>query len=382
MAPTIGRATLPSEFYDAVSKVVASTPLPEWTYARMIYAASMQAQIMRMGPENVRGIFRQDMGASSGMPYPDLSLMQMIINKDPLAAFSEAIMVSDELATGQGHTLKIPRPVYTGGGYSFAARRIGPSQKISETPITITDENISITIERHSGPFAAGGTEPQPVSVSEADMKRSIHSVIDRVSNTLQYDRNALLDAGIASLFDNWELVIYPGDPNGLLNSSGTAGDAAALPTAGSRPFSLEVIKRAETRLIQRNIRRFSDGTYKCIITAKQAEQLALDPLFVRLSAYINEKNPLVSQSIGRVGNVDIYVSNSNAVDTTTVGGVSIQHGVVFGPGSVGYAHTAEPAHTRQAGSTNYDQQALLIWVCDEGASQLDNRFGVGIHSN
>lgn len=378
MAQGIGRVNLPAEFYDRVSAKVALPPLPEFTYARMLYMASMGAALNRIGPDAARGVFTGVM-ADGGIPSPDWEMGQLILNGQ--LAMADAIMVCDDLVAGPGHTVRIPRPVYSGGGYTFAARRVAPGQTISTTPITVTDEEVSITVERHNGPYATSGSSVQPYLVTEAEAKRSVHSIVKRVGDALQYDRNALVDGAISALFDNWSGVIYPGDPNNTLASVGTSGDAAACPVPGARPFSLEALLRGEAWLKTRNIRRFADGTYKCIITPAQALQLSVDPLWVRSSPFKDDKNPLSMTNLGRVGNVDVYTSNSNTIDTSTVSGVSINHAVMFGPNSVGYAETADPCHVRQSSQTNYDSQALLIWIKDEGASQLDNRFGVSIHS-
>lgn len=381
MSIVLGRSTLPSEFYDRVSKIIAKQPLPEFTYARIAYLSNMSAELGRIGPEEFRGVFTGAM-KDGGEAYPELTTMQLMLNGDRTTAMASAIMTADEIATGPGHTIRIPRPVFSGGGYTFAARRIGPGQTVSTTPIGVTDQEVSITVERHMGPYASGGTAVQPFAVSEAEARRSVHSLVQRAVRGLQYDRNAMLDAGLAALFDNWSTVIYPGDPAGALNSSGTTGDAAAFTNPGNRPFSLEGLKRAATILKIANIPRFADGTYKSIITPKQAEQLELDPLWVKASSMHKENNPLFMNYIGRVGDLEVFSSNSNTVDTTTVSGSTINHAVVFGPESVGYASTAEGCHVRQSSQTNYDQEALIVWVCDEGATQLNNTFGVGIHSN
>lgn len=374
MPAVIGRVSLPTEFYDRTSAQIARQPLPDFTYAQMLFAANARAELMRVGPEAfqlVAGRGVQDQGAA----YPDFKTMQAVLNDE--LSVAKAILVSDELATGPGHTLRINRPVYSGGGYTFNSRRIGAGGSISTTPITLTDEQVSITIQTNVGPMSASGTGPQPYPISRMDAQRSIHSLVDRVASSLRYDRYALIDGQMAALFDSCSTTLYPGDSANALSS-----DTTAFQAAGDRPFSLELLMRAIESLKVAKIPRFDDGKYRAILTPHQATQLSLDPLWRQSAKELPEKNILMSQHIGSIANVAVYESNSNAIDTSTVSGVSIQHGVVFGPGMVGYAGTAEGCRVANSTADNYGETGLVVWIAYEGATVVDNRFGVAMHSD
>lgn len=379
MGATVSRASLPTEFYDRTSALVARAPLPQFTFAEMVYAAVMRAELMRVGPDAFR--LMQGRGVSDqGAPYPDLETMQLILSEKLPGA--QAILVADELADGPGHTIRINRPVFSGGGYSFASRRLGAGGTISTTPITVQDEQVAITIQTSTGPMSASGTVTQPYAINRRDSQRSVHSLVDRVAQALKYDRNKMLDTAVAALFDSPSSVIYPGDPSGSLDSSGTTGDAAALPVPGDRPFSLEVLMRAIKVLQVANIPHFTDGVYRAVITPTQAMQLALDPLWRQQAKELPERNILRASAVGRIPGVEVYASNSISVDTSTVSGNSINHGVVFGPGMVGYVAGRDGCFVANSTNDNYGNDTLVIWQCDEGAAVVDNRFGVGIHSD
>lgn len=79
---------------------------------------------------------------------------------------------------------------------------------------------------------------------------------------------------------------------------------------------------------------------------------------------------------------VEVYACQSNTVDTTTVAGVSINHAIMFGPGMVGYAPTIDGVRIVRANEDNYGEQALVQWICYEGAAVLDNRFCASARSD
>ena len=375
MSATIGRVSLASDFYDRTSVVIARQPLPDFTYAQMLFAASARAELQRIGPEAFSLVAGRGVQGDDGAPYPDFTTMQAVLNET--LSVAEAIMVSDELATGPGDTIRINRPIFSGGGYTFASRRIGAGGVISTTPITVSDEQVSITIHKNVGPMSASGTGPQPYPISRKDSKRSVHSLVGRVSAALRYDRFALIDGQFASLFDSGSSTLFPGDEAGAITT-----DAAAFVVNGDRPFSYELLLRGVETLKVAKVPRFSDGKYRAILTPHQSKQLQLDPVWKQSSKELPEKNILMANHIGTVGNVIVYESNSNTIDTSTVSGVSIQHGVVFGPGMVGYAGTAEGVRVEPSTQDNYGEDALVVWICYEGASTIDNRFGVALHSD
>ena len=81
-------------------------------------------------------------------------------------------------------------------------------------------------------------------------------------------------------------------------------------------------------------------------------------------------------------GSIEVYPCQTNVVDTSTVAGVSINHAVMFGPGMVGYAPTAEGVRIARANEDNYGEDNLVQWICYEGAAVLDGRFAASAHSD
>lgn len=372
--PVISRATLSPEFFDHTSERLLIQPEPQYVLARLLFMSNAAAEFRRtgapMGLTPERAI--PDMGAGVG----SFEEMQLLLS-DPIRA--EAIFTSDELAPGKhGHTIRINRPVFSGGGYTEASRTVASGQNISTTPIDLSMEQVSITIKRAVGPYAASGSAPQPYGIDRLDAEHSVHSIAASVGMQLYRDRTKYIDTVLSTYFDGGSTVLYPSDPNNLLST-----DATAYPTntAGTRPFDAEVVFRAEESLGSANIPRFANGKYVMIISPRQARQLKGDPEFQRLSVYDPARNPLQSAYVRTLGGVEIYESNTAPTDTSTVSGLTIHHAAVFGPGAVGYAN-AGPCLPATSSDDNYGETVKVIWRVYEGLALLDNRFIVNIHSN
>ena len=82
--------------------------------------------------------------------------------------------------------------------------------------------------------------------------------------------------------------------------------------------------------------------------------QLALDPLWRQQAKELPERNILRASAVGRIPGVEVYASNSISVDTSTVSGNSINHGVVFGPGMVGYVAGRDGCFVANSTNDNY----------------------------
>lgn len=372
--PVISRATLSPEFFDHTSERLLIQPEPQYVLARLLFMSNAAAEFRRtgapMGLTPERAI--PDMGAGVG----SFEEMQLLLS-DPIRA--EAIFTSDELAPGKhGHTIRINRPVFSGGGYTEASRTVASGRNISTTPIDLSMEQVSITIKRAVGPYAASGSAPQPYGIDRLDAEHSVHSIAASVGMQLYRDRTKYIDTVLSTYFDGGSTVLYPSDPNNLLST-----DATAYPTntAGTRPFDAEVVFRAEESLGSANIPRFANGKYVMIISPRQARQLKGDPEFQRLSVYDPARNPLQSAYVRTLGGVEIYESNTAPTDTSTVSGLTIHHAAVFGPGAVGYAN-AGPCLPATSSDDNYGETVKVIWRVYEGLALLDNRFIVNIHSN
>lgn len=366
---TINRATLPSEFFDRTSAFMLKQPEPQYLYAQLVYAANAQAELRRA---EALGISPERAIAAMGATVPMLQEMQRII----AAPQSEAIFVTDELAAGKvGHTIRMNRPVFSGGGYTESARTVAASQSISTTPIDVTAEQVSITIRRVAGPYASSGSAAQPYAVDRFDSEHAMHSIAGVVGLQLSRDRMKYVDSVFGALFDDGANTLFPQDPNNALTT-----DSSAFVTQGDRPFDFDTIARVEQKLLDLSIPAFANGRYMMIVSAKQARDLRSDPQFGRLSVLMPDKNPL-NGYVATVGGIDVYQSTTNPSDSTTVSGVTIYHACCFGPGAVGYAN-AGPCRVASSTDDNYGETAKVIWLAYEGQTLLDNRFVVNVHSD
>lgn len=369
---TIGRVSLPAEFFDRTSEKMLVQPEPQYLYARLLFMGSAAAELRR---SDVSVGINPDRGPGTmGAAVPDLLDMQLLLADN---IRSEALFVSDELAPGKvGHTIRMNRPVFSGGGYTEASRTIAAGTSISTSPIDVTEEQVSLTIKRVVGPFAASGSVPQPYAIDRFDAQHSVHNLAAIVGLNLARDRMKYIDAVIGALFDTVAVTVYPGDATFALST-----DASALIANGDRPFDAETVFRAEQKAADAYIPRFANGMYMMTLTPQQVRQLRSDPQFQRLAVFDKDRNPLAKSYVGTLGGVELYVSSTNTVDTTTVSGVSIHHGLLFGPGHVGYASSG-PCRTASANEDNYGETAKVIWLAYEGAACLDNRLAIAVHSD
>jgi len=370
---TISRATLSTEFYDITSQLMLRAAEPAYAYARMLFMGSAQAELGRLGIDATnaapgRGL--PDMGAD----VPSFADMQLLIGDQ---VRGEAIVVSQELAPGRvGHTVRMNRPRFSGGGYTLASRVVSSGSAISTSAIDITSDQVSITIQRFAGPFATGGSAVQPYAVDRFDAEHSVHSIARMVGLHLQRDRTKWIDSVIGGLFDVGATVIYPGDSTFALSS-----DASAFVVNGDRPMDAETLFRAEQRLNDLGVPFFANGFYMAVLDPTQARQLKSDPQFQKLSTFEPARNPLAASYVGTVGQIEVYQSSTNVTDTATVAGVTIRHGCVFGPGAVGYAG-AGPARIAAAAEDNYGETPKVVWLAYEGFATLNDNFILNIHSN
>lgn len=380
--PVISRATLPAEFFDRTSSMMLVQPEPQYLYAQMVFAADLQAEL-RANPDGLSLMAGRGIDSAQGAivkPFAENQL-QLV---ESTRIVGEAIAVSGELAKGNvGHTIRMNRPVFANTTYSAASRLVSTGSTISTTPISLTAEQVSITIQRFAGPYDQSNSRVAPFAVDRFDAQRSVHDLVATVGVQLQRDRMKYLDSVYASIFDSpvSTNVLYPGDPT---NALAGGGDAAAFPSAtnGYRPMDAESIFRMEQKMADLYIPRFSSGKYLLVVTPQQARQLRTDPAFQRMSVFQPENSPLKQSYVGTLGLVDIYQSSTNTVDTATVASVSINHAIMFGPGYVGRVKDGEGCRVMDSTDDNYGETPKVIWLAYEGQSLLDNRFVVSLHSN
>lgn len=371
---SLTRSSLPSEFSDVSSKQMLVQPLPNYIYARMIYAGVAQMQLQKSGMRGAFGISPQRAAPSSGAPVPDLMDFELLLG-DPVAGNAIKVTLELEGAGVEGDTVKLPRPVFSGGGYTIAARTINPSQDISTTPVNFKTEQSTMTLKLIGGPSNVAGDGVAPYAIDVVAAKRAGHSIEEYVGLQMQYDRTVYNDTVLATLFTQGSVTLYPQNPN---NSTLTA-DTAFL-TAGDRAMDFETICRVGEQLATSKVPTFANGRWMMIVTPKQKRQLEGDGEFQRLTVFDQTRNPLATGFMKTVNNVDVYYSNTNPTATNS-GSIVYQKACAFGPGAIGYA-PGEGCIVRASTADNFGLSPKCIWTAVEALEVLDNRFIVNVFSD
>lgn len=364
------RVTIPAEFFDITSAGMLVQPQPSFVFAQMAFAANARAELAALDAGSMLIGGRMPL-PSQGASVPSLQSNQLSLGALPI---SESIAVVPELGQkGAGHTIRINRPVFSGGGYTEAARIVGSQQTISVTPIEVGMEQVSLTVKRYAGPFASNGTSVQPYSIDRFDAGRSVHSLVQTIGLNLQQDRMRWLDGVFSALFNSAATNIV---------RAGLATADSQFPTTGEAPMDLELLFRAEEVLSAANIPRFSDGRYQAILSPRQLRQLRLDPDFANQAKEETQYNTVAGSAAWINIGPGIRVAQSSTIqtDTATIAGQTIQRGVMFGPGAIGYG-IDEACRVSAASDDNYGETAKVIWLAYEGMGLLDERFLCSLRS-
>ena len=369
---SIGRASLPQEFFDVTTALLLKQPQPQFLHARLILAAlSMELDMVGAQPLNLSGRSMPDAGA----PYMGLADMQFELD-DPI--YPKAITVDTTFLTNGirgepvGHTLRINRPQFTDTVYTQESREIPAGSVIATTPIGVGSDQVSLTVKRYGGPYDSVNQRVAPLSIERFDAAHGIHSLKAIRELHLTRDFHKWLDVVGVGLFDSVQAsnVIYP---QGMIadNDSQVQGDF---------PMSYAQILVGVRTLDTLGIPLFDNGKRCCLLTPLQAEQLVRDPEWRQQVVFQPTKNSiLVGTYVGTVGQVEVFKSvtlnaplNSN--------GVPVNRGQMFGPGMVGMA-PAEMPRTVTNAQDNYGENPMVIWLFYNAFGVLDSRFGVSLRS-
>ena len=181
-------------------------------------------------------------------------------------------------------------------------------------------------------------------------------------------------------------LGALPADPSRRADQLGHRGRRHGVPVdrRGHPPDGLRGADADADRAGHREHLALRQRPVRLRAHPQQAQDLSLDPLFARqttLTPNLNAVDPLSASLVKSISGIDVYQSNTNTIDTTTVSGLSIHHGCMFGPSSIGRA-PAGPCRAAYSSDDNYGETAKVIWLAYEGEALLDNRFIVNIHTN
>lgn len=364
----IDRASLPEEFFDITSAMLLVQPEPQYFHAQLFkQALSAAMQLPAGGPMGLQVANRpiQDGGAAyTSAMYDRLMLSQ------PDAVYGQAIIVEPALGQRVGHTVRINRPKFGSGGFTLASREVASGTSISSTAIDLSSEQVTLTLKRYAGPYDSVNNNVAPFAVDKLDASRSVHSVSQIVGKHMQRDLDKWLDSVVVALMNSGSTTLYP---------QGFAADNDSS-VAGDMPGDIELLFRAEEKLKNASIPRFSNGRYMAIISPTFSRQLKGDPQFNQLSRYFPQTNPLYQSYVATVGMLDVFESTTL---TSTVNGNSVPvfTSQVFGPGFIG-AGAGRLPEVMPNSQDNYGETALIIWLAYLAFGVLDNRFGIQLHTS
>jgi hypothetical protein len=349
-------------------------PEPQYFWANLLFQAVGAAELAKgAGPV---GFLPGQALPNTGAPIPDFNQNAPDLNAtDP--AYVDLITVEDFQAQ-PGHTVKMNRIVFADTTYTQASRRVQRST-IGTTAADMSGEQVSVTIDRYSGPLIAASGAVGPYVIEEYDARRMpIHSLAQRVGVHMRRDRFKFVDSVLGTLActaPGTARYVYPGDTNNTLTT-----DNSAFLAQGDRPVDVESVLRAEQVALSNNIPTFANGRYLLVITPIQARQLQTSSKWLATMKNFKEKNPVFQHYLGTVGMTDIFVSNTNPTATAN-STITVQVGVLLGPGALAFA-MAMPCQVREDAATNYGQRIPCVWLADEGYEVLDNRFAVSLRSD
>lgn len=370
---SINRGTLPQNFLDSVSAdIMLPTPEPAYSFARMAMAGRLSLAAIDAGQPTVQ----QFVSMMGGGQAQDPAL-------DSLARFADtfpgALTVVDQLfGLGKGDTIKFPRDIFEGGGYSKSGRRLTSDATISTTGQNIKNEEVPLILEQYHGPYNSSASAVRPYAIEDfaAKYQANKFKLADKVSRHLRRDYTKWLDRVIRDEFLKSGNVTLP---TGVANG-------ATFVAGGNCYITLEQILNARKALTDREWQPFGNGRYVCLVPTTFNTQMVQDPDYKELSKFHGQDRNQLFGYIGSIQDVDLFecttlahYSDNGGDDAATLEGSTVGAGVVldeailFGPGAVGFGTAAAP-ECRWADDTNYGTVAKVIWYALHAFGMLDDR--------
>lgn len=220
--PLINRASLPTNFLDITSPELLVAPEPQYLFAQLWKLA------LSTSFDASESFGRGDAGgAGAAVPGPDA--MRLMLD-DGIA--SSAIKVVAELGKGPGHTIKMNRPVFADTTYTAASREVPSGSTISTTPISISNEQVAITLKRLVGPYDQANSRVAPYGIERFDASMGIHQLKSLVGHHLKRDFDKVIESILVGLLDTASSVVRPGNytaDNDFVTASTAPFDYATL---------------------------------------------------------------------------------------------------------------------------------------------------------
>lgn len=355
---TIDRASLLQEFFDTTSPRLLKQPEPTYMYAKLWLDA------MATNPPSVDGLGRPNDQWGAG-DYASFDEQMAMASQN---VFAQAFEFVQEIGKKPGHTVRLNRPAFTNSTYTMAARRIPSGTTISTTGLSVTSEQVSLTLERFGGPM--GASEVQPLSIERFDSSVALHGMAKLADMHLVRDYHRWKHYVTATLLDAASNSVFPGTKTAVT-------DFAA---AGDGPMDWSMVLATARKLADASIPMFANGKWAMVLTPRQIEQLANDPAYQRLSEFHPQFNSLFQGAYVKTAG-DFVIFRTPALNTGTNAGVTYYKGHAFGPGVLGGGVGDVPRIAR-SNNDNFGETDLIIWLEYSAESLLDNRFGCVIYTD
>lgn len=365
----IGLGTLPGNFISGVSPGMRlPTPEPQYLFARAALGGRLVSAAINAGVSTVQQFVSM---AGNGAALPaDLDMMVRSADLYP-----GAVIAVDELGKEAGDTIKLPRDVFTGGGYDLASRRVAAGKPTSTTGQAFSMEEVPVILEEFEGPYSTANSQVQPFEIREFDAKyrKNREQLTSKTTRQLNRDYVKWLDTVIRDLFRITNNITYADDVANVLSMTANAGHNA----------SLDMLLKMRKSLSDREWQHFPNGRYLCIVPTAFNVQMGGDPQWTRLSQFKDAGKNLLYGYITSLQDMDIIectTLKTYAAGDTVPGdgnvvpaGATVYEALLFGPGGVGMG-TAQPAEARFADDTDFGKAAKVIWNAKQGFQTLDTR--------
>lgn len=359
--PFIGRATLPEEFYDITSDMLLLQPEPQYLYASL-WKKAMSAEL---SPPAMFGLPGRSV-AGVGAPY-DANNGRLSLSPDVM---TETFAVKVDMMGGPGTSLRVNRPRFSNSTYTMGSRLVASNSTISTTPINVSSEQITLTLQTFAGPYDQTNSRVAPYGLTAFDANFGVHKQAAIVGAHMKRDFDRFLDTVMVTLLDSASSAVYP---KGMT----AVNDATA---AGMYPCDYDTINRAEKTADEANVPTFADGYRGLVLTPTQLAQLKGDPQYAKYAEKHPEFNALFPGYVATVNKMHVF--KSTTLNTTAnSSSVNIHYGHLFGPGVLGSAMGRRPA-VYNSTDDNYGQQVKVIWLMDSDFVLADNRFVVSVRSS
>lgn len=383
----IGRGSLPSNYVDfareASSSMMLPQPTPQFTFAMWAMAGRLSLAALDSGVQTAQQYVTM---AGGGGTIPE-GLARMARVADSYPGFVQAV---DEFGKNSGDTIKFQRPIYSAGGLTIADRELTGNSAISTTGRAIKMEEVPVVLRELHGPYAAGGSAVQPYEIKSFDAKYRANKIaLTQATNLhLEYDYTIFLDTIIR---DQFRATTY------ATLSDADYSDVTEYVAGGNSRFSAEQWLRARKALSDREWRPFPNGRYIGLVPTSFNTDMLADVEYREMSKMHTDGRNLIYGYVGSVQNIDFfecstckqYAAASTVPGTgggTVPTGVTLEEGLLIGPGAVGFGTAAAEYNVgdalstvmgpvvRFADDTNYGTLAKVIWYALHAIETLDQR--------